>query len=266
MKWAKAPRHASLIAAVFLLGLCAAPITAASESTTINASLTPEHLGAGTTINVGFQITAPHGAVPSPLTALDLRYPANIDLVDSGLGLAACPLATLELIGPEGCTAESLMGHGSAEIEMPIGDEVLHATGSITTWMAPIEHGHLGLIFYAESHSPVATELTFPGIVLSAPPPYGLSLNTRIPEIPSIPGAPEPSVVRLTASIGPRNVTYYNRKHGKYVPYQPDGLLLPSHCPSGGFPFAATFTFRDGTSSSAVTTVPCPKARRGRGR
>ncbi len=33
----------------------------------MTASLTPEHLGAGTTINVGFQITAPHGAIPPPL-------------------------------------------------------------------------------------------------------------------------------------------------------------------------------------------------------
>lgn len=261
MKWAKAPLRASLIAAVYALGLLIAPHATASQTTTITASLTPEHLGAGTTINVGFTISSPHHAVPSPLTGLDLRYPANIDIADSGLGLAACPLTTLELIGPAGCTAESLMGHGSAEIEMPIGEEVIHAAGTITTWMAPIEHGHLGLIFYAESHTPLSAELTFPGVVLDAPPPYGLSLNTQVPEIPSIPGAPEPSVVRLNASIGPRNVTYYNRKHGKYVPYQPDGLLLPNHCPHGGFPFAAIFTFLDGTKALAQTTVPCPHHR-----
>lgn len=264
MKWAKAPLHASLIAAVIAISPYVPPAWATSESATMTASLTPEHLGAGTTINVGFQITAPHGAIPPPLAALDLLYPANIDLVDSGLGLASCPLATLKLIGPEGCTAESLMGHGSAEIEMPVGTEVIHAIGAITAWMAPIEHGHLGLIFYAESHTPVTTEITFPGTVLSAPPPYGLSLETHIPEILTIPDAPEPSVARLTASIGPQNITYYNHKDGQYVPYQPDGLLLPTHCPHGGFPFAASFTFRDGTTSKATTTVPCPTPARSR--
>jgi hypothetical protein len=257
MPRAKAQRIGSFIAALFALGI-ATPATA-SQSATIRASLTPEHLGAGTTINVGLQIRAPGGAVPSPLTSLDLRYPADINIVNSGLGLAACPIPTLELEGPAGCSAESLMGHGSAEIELPIGREVIHALGSITTWMAPIEHGHLGLVFYAEARTPVYTELTFPGIVLSAPAPYGLRIHTVIPTIPTIPGAPEPSVVRLSASIGPQNVTYYNRKHGKYVPYAPDGLILPPDCPRYGFPFAATFTFLDGTQTTSKTAVPCPR-------
>lgn len=262
MTWAKALRIASLIGGIAAV-LCGTPDADGRQTATMTASLAPEILGAGTTISVGFRISAPHDAIPSPLTALNLRYPANINIVDSGLGLVACPLGTLETVGPEGCAAESLMGHGSAEIEIPVGSEVIRLAGNITAWMAPIEHGHLGLIFYGETHTPVAAEVTFPGVVESAPPPYGLSLNTQIPKIPSFPGGPEPSVVRLNASIGPRNVTYYNRKHGKFVPYQPDGLLLPTHCPHGGFPFAATFTFLDNSRTTAKTAVRCPHQPRG---
>jgi hypothetical protein len=69
-------------------------------------TLTPEKLGAGTTIGLSFQI-ASNGRTPSSLTAVDLSYPANIGLITSGLGLATCEPTALETLGPIGCPQTS---------------------------------------------------------------------------------------------------------------------------------------------------------------
>jgi hypothetical protein len=119
-------------------------------------------------------------------------------------------------------------------------------------------HGHLGLLFYAQGTSPISAQLIFTSLILEAPAPFGGSLNTRIPVIPSLPEAPDAAVVQMRSTIGPMNITYYQRSHGKRIAYQPNGIVLPNNCPRRGFPFAATFAFLDGTHASSHTTVPCP--------
>jgi hypothetical protein len=231
---------------------------AAGQSVKLTVALSPERLGAGTTIDFSFQIATPHGSVPPPLTALDLRYPANIGLITSGLGLATCEPAALKALGPEGCPADSLMGYGSALVEIPFGPVIIQETGHLTTWMAPIQNGHLGLLFYAEGNTPVQADLIFTSLVLEATAPYGGRLDTKIPVIEGLPGGPDAAVLRMRSTIGPMHITYYQRSHGKTIAYQPNGLRLPQSCPHGGFPFAATFAFLDGTHASARTSVPCP--------
>jgi hypothetical protein len=256
-------RAARLLALMLALMIPPATPALAAQSVKLAVSLTPERLGAGTTIIFSFQIAAPPGQVPPPLTAIDLLYPANIGLITSGLGLATCEAATLETLGPEGCPPDSLMGHGRAVVEIPVGPEIIHETGQITTWMAPIEEGHLQLLFYAEGRTPVSAQLIFTGRVLEAPTPFGGSLDTRIPIIPSLPGAPTAAIVQMHATIGPQDITYYHQSHGKQTSYHPTGITLPDHCPHPGFPFAATFAFLDGTQTSAHTNVPCPARRFG---
>jgi hypothetical protein len=233
----------------------------ASQRVSLTVALTPERLGAGTTIEYGFRVSAPHGRVPSPLSGVELLYPANIGLITSGLGLATCSSATLELFGPEACPANSLMGHGSALVEIPVGPTVISETGQITTWMGPPRNGRVSLLFYAEGRSPVLAELIFPGLVLDAPAPYGGRLATQIPEIPTLPEAPDAAVVQLHATLGPKEVTYYERRRHRRVAYTPNGIVLPHSCPRGGFPFAAIFSFLDGSRARARTDVPCPGRR-----
>jgi hypothetical protein len=247
-----------------LVGAAAAePLgTAASApSVRLAVALVPERLGAGTTIEFSFNVTTPDGRVPPPLTAIDLRYPANLGLATSGLGLASCYPATLEALGPEGCPADSLMGHGNALVEIPIGAEPVREHGYLTCWMGPFEHGHLSLLFYANGETPVYAQLIFPGLILEASAPFGGRLDTRIPIIPSVPEGPNASVVRMSATIGPQHITYYAHVRGHVVAYTPRGLLLPPRCPRGGFPFAATFTFLGASRAHARASVPCPASR-----
>jgi hypothetical protein len=251
-----------LTAAVCLLACIATgPVGTASaaQSVKLGVRLTPEHLGAGTTIEFSTRISATDRRVPSPLTGLALRYPAKIGLFQSGLGRANCSAATLEALGEGGCPANALMGFGGALIEIQAGREVVKEAGAISIWNGPVVNEQLQLLFYARAVTPASEQLVFAGLLEEAAPPFGGSLNTAIPPIPWNPEAPPASIARFTVRIGGKNVVYYRRSGGREIPYRPEGLRLPHRCPRGGFPFAAVFTFMDGTSAAARTSVPCPR-------
>jgi hypothetical protein len=260
-------RRAAALCAVCLLACMAGAggtgttgfSAAAAQSVQLRVRLSPERLGAGTTIEFSTGISAPGRRVPSPLTELDLRYPAKIGLLTSGLGRANCSAATLEAIGERGCPANALMGFGSALVEIQANQEVVKETGLISIWNGPVSNEQLQLLFYARAITPASEQLVFGGLLGEAGPPFGGSLNTAIPPIPWNPEAPPASIARFEVRIGPRNVTYYRRAGGREIAYHPEGLRLPHLCPRGGFPFAAVFTFMDGTSTTARTSVPCPR-------
>jgi hypothetical protein len=223
----------------------------------LNASFTPKRLGEGTTLGFSFTITS-SSQVPAPLSSLDLYYPANLGLATSGLGVATCTPAILEIEGPEGCPSQSQMGRGTAIVEVPFGPEVITQTAHTLIFMAYRHQGRVQLLFYAYSGEGVATIIVFAGSLLPAKTPFGGELEISIPPVPTLPGAPNAAVVQLHATIGPQHLTYYERARGRYLPYHPEGILLPGTCPRGGFPFAATFGFEDGTRATARTAIPCP--------
>jgi hypothetical protein len=251
---------APLAAALALLaGACPPPAAATAQRASLTAALTPERLGQGTTIFFGFTIHTTTGKVPSPLIDVDLLYPSNLGLATSGLGLATCDAATLSVYGPEGCPSQSQMGYGQALVEVPFGPEIIQETATTRVFMAHVSHGRLGLLFFADGREPVYAQLVFHGLVLPAPAPYGGDLATRIPLVPTLPGAPYAAIVRLRTTIGPAHLTYYQRDRSGFHPYHPRGIILPRTCPRGGFRFAARFTFEDGTHAVAHTSVPCPR-------
>ena len=263
MKAKQAARWVARTVLVLAIGTQLAGTAQATISATLNATLTPERLGQGTTLGFGFQIIAPAGKVPPPLTELEVSYPGNLGIGLSGLGLATCSAATLETPGPEGCPADSRMGFGTALAEIPIGPEIIRETGKIAIVRAPTQNGHISLLLFASGVSPVDADIVFPGMLLSAPSPFGGRIHMNIPHVPSLPEAPDVAVVEVHSTIGPEHLTYYEREHGKLVAYNPQGILLPDRCPRGGFPFAAEFTFQDGSHASARTAVPCPHSRSG---
>jgi hypothetical protein len=253
-------KAARLLVAALALSMPLTASATAAPSAKLQVSLTPERLGAGTTIAFAFQITSPDGAVPPPLTNVDLRYPANLGLIPSGLGFTTCSRTELE--ARNACPPDSLMGYGSARAEIALGPELIVESAQITTWMAPIEDGHLTLLFLADARTPVESEIIFTSQILNAPPPFGGSLTTTVPIIPSAPEAPDVSITQMRSTLGPMHITYYQRFHGKTTAYHPQGIRLPHTCPHGGFPFAATFAFLDKSHTTASASVPCPAPRR----
>jgi hypothetical protein len=231
---------------------------AAVPTARLHVSLTPERLGAGTTITFGFKIATTPGQVPSPLTDIALLYPYNLGIGTSGLGLASCPLPRLEAEGPKSCPVNSHMGYGSAVVEVPFGPGIIRETTGITLLSGPVQHGHLALLFYANGISPLSAQIIFPGLILPATAPFGGRLQTTLPLVPSIPEAPDATVVSLHTTLGPLHITYYEHVRGRLVGFHPRGIVLPKRCPRGGFRFSAELGFQDGGRATAHTTVPCP--------
>jgi hypothetical protein len=243
--------------------MCLCGSAVAAQTARLYASFSPEHLGADTTIFLGFRISSVPPASQSPLTNLRVLLPAEMGLATSGLGLENCRLDTLEERGARGCPADAIMGRGIATAEIPIGGETIAESAQIEVISAPVREGHLALWVFANAHTPVSAEPVFPATVVPARPPYGETIDATIPLIPTLPGAPDVAVTRFsmalgTARSGPDHFLYYKSVRGRRVAYAPKGLLLPPVCPHGGFPFEAQFVFQDETTATARTTVPCP--------
>jgi hypothetical protein len=243
--------------------MCLDLVTAASatQSVRLEPSFTPYRLGAAATIDFSLQIQAPPGQIPSALTEVEVRYPQNLGFALSGLGLAVCSPAMLEEAGASGCPADSIMGGGSATAELRFGPQLVTEDAPISIARAPDQEGHIALLLYASGPSPVNTQILSPAQLLPTSPPFGGRLNMQLPIIPSVPGAADVAIVALSVTIGPQGLTYYERAEGATLAYTPKGILLPKTCPHGGFPFAATVSFLDGSHPEARTTLPCPSPR-----
>jgi hypothetical protein len=252
-------RAAWLLAAIALASCSESAAGAqAAQTARLQVGLVPERLGQATTIEFGFAIARLGGGVPSPVTRIDLRYPAHFGIVTSGLGVASCTRALLEAAGPEGCPSRSLMGYGTATAEVQVGGEILQESATTDVFMAPLAEGNINLQFYVNGYTPLAAQLLFPGLLLPASAPYGGDLSITVPLLESFPEGPDVALVKLRSTIGPLGVIYYQRIHGKFVPYRPSGIILPARCPKRGFPFAVTFQFADGSTTTSRARVPCP--------
>jgi hypothetical protein len=140
------------------------------------------------------------------------------------------------------------LGTGNAFVEIPLGKEAAHETANIQMLMGPSRGGALVVLFYAQALNPIPAELVFQGELMTGSEVLGGSLAIAVPLIASIPDA-------LPVSI----LTYYRRAHGRRVAFHPSGIAIPTRCPAGGFTFSGNFSFADGTSVVAQSTVPCPK-------
>lgn len=249
------------------LVICVAMSSAVARADTpkasarLHVSLVPEQLGRGTTIEFGFVLTGTHGNLPPPVTTLSLLYPHGFGIVTSGLGLASCTTTELETFGMNGCPSRSLMGYGTATGAIVVEHEVVEEEALTAVFMAPFDNGEIALLFFLDAYSPLLAERIFNGRLQPARPPFGGALTIAVPLIESFADGPDVALVRLRSTIGPLGITYYDHIHGKFVPYQPSGIVLPHRCPIGGFPFAARFAFADGGELTARTTVRCPRTR-----
>jgi hypothetical protein len=247
------PKPRALAVTAVALVLCGAlpSPSQAAETAAMAAAFNPEHLGAHTTVSLGVQVRAP-GEVPAALKGVELTYPRDLGLATSDLGVAACSAATLEAVGPAACPANSHMGYGSARVEIPLGPGIVHETVSLAVLAGPSPDGYMHLLVCATGIFPVEAIVVIYAELLPG------RLSITVPPIPSLPAAPYVSITEMHLNLG-GHLTYFETIKGRNVPYHPAGVGLPSRCPHGGFPFAATFTFLDGTHSAAHTAVPCPR-------
>jgi hypothetical protein len=246
-------RLGALIGALTMCA-CSAGAAQAAQSAKLHVSLSPERLGASTTISFGFQITAPGAALPAALTLLDVRLPPGMG-VDTR-GLATCTPAALAH-GPRGCSRNSQVGSGSIDVRVPLGNATRPEIAALTVFNGPRKGGHTTLLFYAIGRLPIATQLVFTGVIVRGS--SGESIQAAIPLIPTLPEAPDAAIVAMRSTLGTRQLAYYRTVGRRRVRFTPKGATLPARCPAGGFPFSVAFGFNDATTATAAATVGCPR-------
>lgn len=248
---------AALLACGCLPGAAGA---ATQQTATLHASFTPDRLGVSTTVGFSFTVATPSGAAPPPLNSIDLRMPKGMNYTTTTLGLAVCQPEVLQREGLAGCPTNSRLGFGSAYVEVPFGNGSGTELPEIQAVMGPSNNGNIVVLFYANGKAPVSAQLVFKGEVQPDGGAFGSQLATLVPPIPSVPGGNNVAIISVKATIGPEDITYYKHVGGKTVPFKPLGIGVPEHCPRGGFPFSAHFTFEDGSYANASAKVPCPPA------
>jgi hypothetical protein len=255
----KPHRHTPFITLLLVLALGCLPTSAqASEKVTFKVGFSPYQLGRTTTIDVDVRVAGANGELPAPATAFDLHIPAELELISSTLGLAICQPQALLDSGLNGCSPNARLGVGSASVAVPFGPEILQESATIHAIMGPPVGEQIGVLLYAESSTPVLAQLVFPGVLYVGTSTIGQSLNTVIPLIPTLPGAPDTSLTDMNLNIGPNHLTYYKKVHGRTVGYRPQGIALPAVCPRHGFRFVSDLAFQDGTTQEVTSTIPCP--------
>jgi hypothetical protein len=238
-----------------VIAICAfSPGTAqAAVSANLGVSVSPVQLGASTTLSFGFTIDA-GGTLPPALTVLDVGLPAGMG-VDLG-GIETCAKHALIAHGRTGCSSNSQVGTGTVVVRVPLGEVTRTENAALTVFNGPHQGARATLLFYAAGRLPIATQLVFAGVIVVGP--RGRSIDAAIPLIPTLPEAPDAAIVAMSSTLSTRHHTYYRTIGGRRVRIAPRGAVLPTSCPTGGFQFAASFGFDDGTTAAATATVACP--------
>jgi hypothetical protein len=236
----------------------------ASEQVRLTTSLLPDTLGASTTILYSFRVAGADGQLPQPLVLADIRLPAGMGLASSSLGVATCDAATLETDGSSACPSGSHLGYGRAFVEFDSPRGRIGEAARVVALLGASPDGQLLVLFYVEGTEPVQASLVFPGVVRADAAPFGTRLDTSVPLIPVWPEGPDVVLTSFRSTIGPLDLLYYRHRHGRLVPFQPRGLMVPRTCPPGGFPFGGDFGFADGSVVHALTHVACPRTSKAR--
>lgn len=258
MRRSPVPRRTLLTAAACLATVSLPARALATPAVSLHAAFAPEILGHSTTVNFRVQIAPTTELLPPPLTEAGIRYPAGLDISLSGLGIETCSAQTLELTGLQGCPPDSLMGEGRAIAEFPVKHQVFRETAQIAIVRGAEQEGRLAMLLYVYNETAVNAELILPSQLFPGVRPFGGRLQIQVPLVATLPEAPDLAVAEIQLVLGPKDLVYYERAHGKEIRYKPAGIKLPGHCPRGGFPFAIELGFLGGSHASGRTAVPCP--------
>jgi hypothetical protein len=223
------------------------PSVPLATSATIAPSLSPDRAGAKAALTFTIRYTGGEFGVPSQVRHSVLRLAAGMSLEVPHL--RACSVRRLRAHGPSGCPAQSEIGSGHALAETHAGSQITTENVELHAFLGPPQNLQPTFEVLAHGYTPLDERVVFTGKVTSAEAPYGEQLEMSIPPVPTLPLEPDASISTFSLTVGA------SRRAGSHAG---STVSVPSHCPAGGFPFAAQFTYADGSTSSAIATVPCP--------
>jgi hypothetical protein len=245
--------------------LCAAAPVAVAQavetSASIRPSFSPDRLDASTAVTFAFRFSGEsesgsgggEGAsgeegIPPPLSGIVVRLPAGLGIDARGVGI--CAKARLQSKGPSGCPSSSLIGRGHAMLEVHAGSLAVPEEATLSAFRGPDRGGRPTLEVFGQGETPLYQSAISTGVLGADSAPYGSKLEISIPPIPTLVFEPNASIVSASLTVG--RAGRGPRAHAS------GAIFVPRSCPAGGFPFAASFTFADGTTTSASAAVPCP--------
>jgi hypothetical protein len=235
---------------VLALAICAGLVATAQATTsaTISPSLFPDRLGAKGALVFTIRYTGDESGVPSPVRRSVWRFPAGLSVEIPHL--RSCTTARLRARGPSGCPPQSQIGSGHALAEVHAGSQII--TEGITLWVfvGPLRNIQPTFEILGQGYTPFDERLVFTGEVLPDRTPYGEDLVMSMPPIPTLPLEPDASIVTLSLTVGMSKPPH---------PRDANTVVVPPSCPAGGFPFAAEFTYADGSHGGALATALCPR-------
>jgi hypothetical protein len=207
----------------------------------MHASFSPDRLGASTAITIAFRFSAGEEETPQPLNGIVVHLPSGLGVSLRGLGI--CARGRLLSKGPSGCPPSSLLGSGSATLEVHAGSQTLPEQTTIAAFRGPNRGNRPTLEIFGHGETPLDQSTLSTAVVEPDTAPHGLKLSISIPPIPTLVLEPDASFVSLSLTVG-------HAGRG--------AIAVPRRCPGGGFPLAASFAFADRSTASAATLVPCP--------
>lgn len=237
----------ALIVALLVCGLSGG-LARAETSAQIAPSLDPSRLGAEGALVFDIHFSGGEFGVPAPVRRSVLRLPAGLGIEMPEL--RSCAPGRLRSRGLGGCPAQSEIGSGSALAEAHVGSQILMENIALSVFLGPLGGAQPKLEVLAQAYTPFEERVVLQGTVISASAPFGEELVLSIPPIPTLPLEPDASIVSLSLTLG---------SDQPHRARDANTVLVPSSCPLGGFPFAAEFTYADGSRSSALAATPCPR-------
>ncbi|HEY3828135.1 MAG TPA: hypothetical protein VGL57_02955 [Solirubrobacteraceae bacterium] len=235
-----------IVALAMCLALC--PSAQAATSASIAPSLSPNRLHAKSALTLTIHYTSNEAGLPTPLRRAILRLPAGLSLDIPTL--RSCGLAQLQAHGASGCPAQSAIGHGYALVAGSLGSQIATERVSLLAFLGPPRNLQPTFDILSQGYKPIGAQFVLSATNLPASAPYGEELVMSLPPIPTVPNEPDASILTFSLTIGASEPRH---RHGATT------VIVPSRCPPGGLPFAAEFSYADGSVSSAFATTPCPR-------
>jgi hypothetical protein len=239
---------AAVVCAIVLVCCTLGSVAQAQTSATITAALSPDRLNAKGALTLTIDYAGEESGVPSPIRRATIELPAGLGLdVPS---LRSCSPVRLRARGPSGCPRQSKIGSGQALVEASAGSQVITEHIELSLFISPLQSFQPTFEVFGQGYTPLEKRIVLGGAVAPSHAPYGEELVISVPPIATLPLESDASMASLTLTVG----TSADR-----LEHDANTVVVPGRCPAGGFPFAAEFTYADGTTGSAAAIDPCPR-------
>jgi hypothetical protein len=227
---------------------CAAALPGLAQASTvasIRPSFFPDRLGASAAFTFDIKFVNDQGGVPAPLSKSVVHLPAGMRI--DTRGVSTCSKARLQRHGAGACPLKALLGSGQAILEVHPASRTLSEEATLWAFRGPNQGGRPVIEILGQGYTPLDERMVITGVLKPDHSPYGEQLAMSIPPIPTLVGEPNASTSSFSLTIGAGR----GRAHAA-------GITVPHSCPTTGFPFAADFTFADGSSTSSTAGASCP--------